>query len=822
MAEVDPKFLQRSPEQIRLEASDKSDAYDAFLSGLTNDETAKIAWLANKRFPNAAEQGDDPMDYYYIDGDGDIAYRDPVSGDFKKEFQEFDIFGFGVDVEDVFGSVFPTLQFLTEVIGGAGGLIYGGVTGGIPGAITGGVAGTAAAGGGMYTVRSALSQMLDGPLLETEKMTSDLAISSAAGGLPFGAPAKSFGSFAGGLVKKFPGADGRKQLQNIITEGGDSVDAKIQFAQDRFGVTLTRPEAQMTLTNGAQLQYFLSKQPTSQKLWDFYHDRALQVQDIADEFFSELQSGKYVKEGVKNKLSGKGSLNAQLDVAKAADAVLKKLAKKRQERATKMYEDAYDVPDVNIDVSDLVSGLDEKLADKNVKGNLRKAYVEMRKSLIDQNTGDVKNTTKLLHEGLYQDFTPLIETLTKDNQKFIKRQVADLKRTVSSRLKEANPLYKLATDVYDPSKGHLQVLEKSIVNAFAKASERGGQNAVNTVNRMFKGSATPKEITDLKRLLQAEFVDEEGITRSGAQDWQNVKGAWLQTQFDDAISGSINPLGAPNRFLSSIGIRGNIKTVFPAAGTREIGQEASELAAEQAVVRGRKAKILEAILEPDELNNFVDLVELMQMTSYIATQSASPTQSLQAMKDILVNEGTRLGVWEKGKQITMGAVNLVPRLLNKGFGDIQEKVIATQKEAYEELLIEALINPKKAVELRQFMDSIDPMTYLMAQTFARGGVEGLTELAETTDERNTALMEEKIQRRDEEATRKLLEQEATQAQEAQNLSTRIQDFKMPQVDAPLFEPEADLAPQEMLSPTILPSEKDREIASRQLGIGSLA
>ena len=120
------------------------------------------------------------------------------------------------------------------------------------------------------------------------------------------------------------------------------------------------------------------------------------------------------------------------------------------------------------------------------------------------------------------------------------------------------------------------------------------------------------------------------------------------------------------------------------------------------------------------------------------------------------------------------------------------------------------------------MDSIDPMTSLITQTFARGGVEGLTELADTTDERNTALMEEKIQRRDEEATRKLLEQEAAQAQEAQNLSTRIQDFQMPQVDAPLFEPEADLAPQEMLSPTILPSEKDREIASRQLGIGSLA
>jgi hypothetical protein len=46
---------------------------------------------------------------------------------------------------------------------------------------------------------------------------------------------------------------------------------------------------------------------------------------------------------------------------------------------------------------------------------------------------------------------------------------------------------------------------------------------------------------------------------------------------------------------------------------------------------------------------------------------------------------------------------------------------------------------------------------------------------------------------------------------------------MPQMQQPVFvEPESDLTPPEMLSPTILPDEKDREIAMRQMGgLGSL-
>ena len=54
------------------------------------------------------------------------------------------------------------------------------------------------------------------------------------------------------------------------------------------------------------------------------------------------------------------------------------------------------------------------------------------------------------------------------------------------------------------------------------------------------------------------------------------------------------------------------------------------------------------------------------------------------------------------------------------------------------------------------------------------------------------------------------------------LAENIDAVQVPQIDQPLFEPESDLAPTELLSPTIIPDPRDREIAMRrQLGIAGL-
>ena len=82
------------------------------------------------------------------------------------------------------------------------------------------------------------------------------------------------------------------------------------------------------------------------------------------------------------------------------------------------------------------------------------------------------------------------------------------------------------------------------------SQEKGGAQAGRLSQKLFNGSISPSEIKDLRRILQAEFVDADGVTQSGAQAWQNLKGTWLMTQFDDAVTGTVNPLGASNKFLT--------------------------------------------------------------------------------------------------------------------------------------------------------------------------------------------------------------------------------------------------------------------------------
>ena len=67
-------------------------------------------------------------------------------------------------------------------------------------------------------------------------------------------------------------------------------------------------------------------------------------------------------------------------------------------------------------------------------------------------------------------------------------------------------------------------------------------------------------------------------------------------------------------------------------------------------------------------------------------------------------------------------------------------------------------------------------------------------------------------------------EQVEQPQVDPNLQTSLDQFSIPRLEQPAFDlPGSDLAPPQMLSPTILPDERDREIAMRQMGgLGSLA
>lgn len=796
---IDAFLTQQEVQDQISDEQAKSGIGDAILSGLTNDEAYKTRWLAEKRFPNLLETGQDPLDYYFIDADEDIAYVDPNDGKIKKEFAES---VFGLDVADIFDKFGPTLQFALEVVPGTAGLGFGFIRGGIPGAIATGSSATAAGGTLSYAGREATSALFDGPPLNVEKATKDLAFSSAFGGIPIGVPAKSFGSFAEGIITRFPGSEGRTALKDIVETGGKTVDEKIQYAKEKYNVDLTRAEAQGMVTNASQIQLYLQAQPRADKLWQFYHDRSVQVEEAALDFFDELYKGTYVKTGARNKLTGKESIDASMDVAKAAKSFLEKSLAKRKSRASAVYKDAFEL-DTNINVDDILAQVREVIENPNVSAPKKKAFVDMEKALVDQTTGTARNTTELLHEGLSDNFNRLIAGLTKDADAGLKREVSIIRSEISNRLKLANPLYAKATAIYDPTKGHLQMLERSVVKSLAEAVEKGGPEAGRLTAKLFSGAISPKEIKTIKRVLKQE----------DPQAWQNIKGTWLMTQFDEAVVGTANPLGAPNKFLSKLGIR-NPKQAFPDELAPRLKDRARS---KESLARGKKAKIYEAMFEPEELENFVDLADMMQSVSFIATRSQSPTQSLQAMQNLIQQEGK--SVLTKTGGFLSALLTVPSRFIARGFDDIGENILLKQKERYEDVLIEALINPNKAKELRTFFDKLNPKMYFYTQSFVRGGTEAL----ENIFVENQARMNEVLRVEKEEPSFGPLQREETPDVDVENLQSQLNTFEMPNVDQDLFQAEKpELTAIEMTSPTILPDERDREIAMRrQAGIAGL-
>ena len=822
MLQVTSKLVVPTPRERQLieREKEKSSVGTALLQGLSNDQGYQTAWLAQQRFPELVERGIDPVDYYFLDEDEDIAYIDPYSNEVVKEFKD----NLLVDTARYAG---PTAQFLGELAGGTAGLTlgaFGGAAatanplGGIGGAMAGGGIGTGIGGGVVYAGRAGVSALFDGPPLKTSKLVDDLIVSSAFGVLPFGTKAlRSAGSVFRTASTRFPGKDGKTALEAILREGGKTAEEKVAFAKERFGVDLTRAEAQGIMSNAGAIQRYLQMQPGSQKLWDFYHNRQLQVEEAADVFFDEILRGKYLSGLKKTKLSGREAIDPDSDLANAANEVLKKLAAKRQDRANPVYQNAFEL-EIPIDVTDIARQLQMDLADPNLRGKAKSVKQELLDALTDfsglsknqlvtnQGTLALKDNTEMLHNALRNDFRPLIEGLTKDAQATLKREVSQLRQQVSDKLKAANPEYARATDIYDPSKGHLQALERSVINDLAKAAELGGEKAARLTKTLFDGSIKPQNLRKLRRLIQTQ----------DPQAWQNLKGTWLRTQFDDAITSSINPLGVNNRFLSRLGIRGKVM----------MGRGAEK-------VRGTKAKVFSEILDPQELDNFVDLVELMQATSFIASQGGSPTQPLQALQKLLEKDVTGVG------RTTLSAIRAVieipQRLLVRGFDDAASRSLAFQKEVYEDKLIEALIDPKKAEELAKGIDAVKPGVYFVTQAVARGaGGEVYDILTESPFEPDKVNPETgRIERGPQ--GREMIEsaKEVTQPEKSlEDPQAMLQGLSVPQVggDTPLFDelPNTQPAPalsqfDPALSPTIVPLDKDRELAMRTRGnLGGIA
>ena len=809
---IKPSIIEDSP--------DASGYFDAFRAGLSNNETNQVYWLASRRFPELVEQGIDPSEFYYFDDNGDLFYKDYKTGEYKKEFKD-DYFGNDVDYVNNLG---PTGQFLGEVIGGAVGMAEGFVKGALSPskfrafgeAIKGGVKGTAKGGATAYALRAGLSSALGGPPLDAYKAGKDLAVSSAFGGIPFGVPTSTAPKFAKGLLDKFPGTDGRSILADIIQNGGKTVDEKLEYLATRYpDVPISRAEANdLVGTSGNKLEAWIVKNSGSEKLVKHYNDRNQRVNYHAENFFDFIQSGKYVNQGLKDKLTGKPAFDAELDVVKAVDDYIALEKKKLAERTAPMYRNAYDT-DVTIDVSKELKQIQDVIADVNVSAEKKAIYKKLEQGLLDANTGNARNTTELLHQGLKDNFARQINKLSgkgKQPDPELKREVSLLRRSISDKMKEANPAYKEVTGIYDDALDTAQILDRSIVGQFAGIVDKGGQKAATLTKRLFSGNIKPKEINELKSILQQ--------TEDGATAWQNLKGTWLRTQWDDVIASQKNPLNQPNAFLRALGIPNPSKAMPLPVGRIGSYNVSDELAEEitKYNLQGTKAKMWEAIFEPEELDNFIDMTNMMQMVNRIQTSGGSDTFSNLAIDQLMTKEATQIlgnqnmlegGVVKVGGLI-QSLINIPSRLggyavgngLDVGLGNL----IGRQKDAYMDMLISHIVDPKKVTETQAILEATKPITYAISQTFAKGGVDGVANLIETTS-RTDKLREERAEIR---------AQEEAEAQPVtpptEDLQGAIQSFEVPQIDQPLFdEPISNTMP----SPTLLPNPKDQEIAMNQ-------
>ena len=799
--------------QLEDEAS-KSGFATAIRSGLSNDQGYQMAWLANRRFPEYADgsQGINPVDFYFIDEDKDIAYIDPTDGKVKKEFAEA---GFGIDMQDIGGKFAPTLQFVSETVPGVFGYGIGAMAGGFPGAAVAGGTGTLVGGTASYLARDALSATFDGPPLNTEKAKNDLKLSAGLSAVPFGGVGgkKTVKNFLSDITAKFKGEEGKSALKTLTKEGGDTVDDKINFAKQKFGITLTRGEASGILNNASQIQRYLQMQPGSQKLWDFYHNRAAQVEEVAEKFFEELRRGVYSKKMPKDtvgKILGKDTQDIVPDetIAQLAEQVQKNLAKEAQRRTAPLYKKAYEL-DLEIDISDIYDKAKSILGDPNLRGPTKKLYQTIVDSLEDKSgfsaTG-LKNNTELLHNTLKNDFRPLIEGLTKDGQKFLKAQASQIREEVATRIKDANPIFRQAQDIYAEELGHAQILERGLIGALAKAHQLGGDKASRVIDKMFKGTASPKDLQRTKDLLM----------EADPQAWQNVKAYWLTTQFDEAVAGSANILGAPNKFLRSIGVGSDAQKL--------IGRGAS-------ASRAKKVKALQQILEPDELAAFADVAEMMQAVSFIATKTGSPTQPLLALRSLLENETKGIGSALAGG--VRAIVELPSRILLRGFDDSMKNTLNLSREAYEDKLIQILIDPEQAKNFGKLLKKIRPMVQFSVQSAVRSLSPAGESLSESLSEDVFGEVDPDTGILDRGTKGAEIFDRAQDAQKIIDDKRRLQE-QMQQIDDSQTNINLDLfddlpvqsAPSGInpaLSPTLLPSEEDREIAMRmqQPGIAGL-
>ena len=206
--------------------------------------------------------------------------------------------------------------------------------------------------------------------------------------------------------------------------------------------------------------------------------------------------------------------------------------------------------------------------------------------------------------------------------------------------------------------------------------------------------------------------------------------------------------------------------------------------------------MMKEMLSPEEFDNFYRMNELIGK-AFSVPRGGSPTQPFGALQEQLTQESTGLGA--KAVNTLLAITRLPARIFTPAGTDaLTEGISLKQREAYYQKLADILIDPdatKTVDEIYNYVEVVEPAIY---QSILRGGAELVEDVREPS--------------------RKTYQTEP-QPGAFESLQQQIENFDTTSIDTKVDEP---LSPVERISPTIIPDEKDREIAMRQAGgIGSL-
>jgi hypothetical protein len=725
------------------------------ISNLFFDENSMLEYLAEQRFPGDSTA---PLRYSYVDGD--LVYEDE-NGNLVPEFGALE--DASMIEEYLIPNIVPTTTLAADI------------TGGIIGAGKGFAKG----------VQLAAKSPVKHPLAQAAIILGSTAAGGFAGNLVVGGLARTgrkalLDSFyntppeelaaaqkdllVSSAFSAIPfGAGPATQIMNKFRGKEDSLQYLINLRKDmqgtideaaRMGVELTPAEAAEFATRAVNLQFFLSRQPQLTAIKDFYQSRARRIADAVETYATKIGSqvpGRY------------GSANDQ--VKAAAQSAMKEINQKRKDRAARLYSSLEG--EIEVDISPLVTRLDGIIGDLKQSQSLRAEAQRFKDALFDEVGGEMIPVSDLM--ALHRRRVSDLELIVKDNLGNPNANtVIGLREDLTALMDaaDASGTYNLARRVYDPTKTSLQLIEQSAIGKIANMVT--DKQTATAVKELFNPNVSIQSMRNAKRVLKA----------SDPEAWKEAKKYIIQGKLDD-FSRNTRELGLPG-----------FTDYFSSKKNKEMMQE---------------------LLEPEEYENFTQLIGLMDRALKSVARGGSDTQPLLATEKMLQGEVGDLGT--AGVKLAIDTARLPGRLATgRVFDETIESIKMKQMESYYQALAAVMFDPNAADTIGDAYKYFNRIGYTAGQGVARGvekSVDAVTEDSNRVYQPN----EDDIKRIQEEI--KALEGNQS---------------PMPAgADAPIFNPlssvRSGMSGMEIPGATVLPSEQDRELAVRlrqaKSGIGGL-